>query len=48
MNYNTLRTTKIYNIKTNDGKRWKVQEQQEKYISAPQNLINIMNIINKL
>ena len=35
MNYNTLRTTKIYIIKTNDGKHWKVQEQQQiTYISA--------------
>ena len=35
MNNNTLTTTKIYNNKTNDGKRWKEQEQQQKiYISA--------------
>ena len=35
MNNNTLITTKIYNIKTIDGKHWKVQEQQQKiYISA--------------
>jgi len=35
MNNNTLITTKIYNIKTTDGKHWKVQEQQQKlYISA--------------
>ena len=35
MNNNTLITTKIYDIKTNDGKHWKVQEQQQKrYISA--------------
>ena len=32
MNNNTLTTTKIYDIKTNDGKRWKVQEQQKIYI----------------
>ena len=35
MNNNSLITTKIYHIKTHDGKHWKVQEQQQKiYISA--------------